>query len=56
MVLKQWPKCNLFETDDALRFYRAGGMPLISYSSPLAMRKGPLGFTQVKSPAKSRQG
>ena len=33
--MKRCPTCNLVETDDSLRFCRADGMTLISYSGPI---------------------
>lgn len=38
--MKRCPTCNLVETDDALRFCRADGTTLISYSGPIGAEAG----------------
>ena len=38
--MKLCPTCNLVETDDALRFCRADGTTLISYSGPIGAEAG----------------
>ena len=38
--MKRCPTCNLVETDDALRFCRADGTTLTSYSGPFAAEAG----------------
>lgn len=42
--MKRCPTCNLVETDDALRFCRADGTTLISYSGPLGAEAGTVKF------------
>jgi TolB-like protein/cytochrome c-type biogenesis protein CcmH/NrfG len=42
--MKLCPTCNLVETDDALRFCRADGTTLISYSGPIGAETGTVRF------------
>jgi hypothetical protein len=48
--MKLCPTCNLVETDDALRFCRADGTTLISYSGPIGAEAGwPWGYVSIRS-------